>query len=223
MDDFGVFLVGKLILYFSGIRLEVVEFPFFDVVVIHELVAAIVDTFVPMNHVPAWVFVVMVVVRGTPVFGLVTFEERHEAQALHVGGLRNSSNVEEGLGEIEVGNQVLVHRSGASHSWPTYQQGCTVGFIKHESLVEPTVLTEIKALVTGVDEDSVLCQTFAFEMLLESSHTVIDRPNATEVILYVSLVLPTDELLTFQLCGKEGFVLGLGSIPLLLLFFRKAI
>ena len=177
-DDFGVLLVGKLVFHFGGVGLEVVEFPFFDVVEIHEFVATIVDTFVAVNHVPAWIFVVMIVVGGSPILGLVTFEERKEAHALHVRRLRGSGDIEEGLGKVEIGDEVLVDAARAGNSMPAYEKRCAVGFVEHEPLVEPTVFTEVKALVTGVDEDGVFSQTFALKVLLKSPHTVIDGADA---------------------------------------------
>ena len=156
LHDVGVFGIVILVDHLVGIGLHVVEFPLFDLVKVHELVASVVDSFVAVDHVPAGVFVVVIVVGGAPVVGCVAFEDGDEAGSLHVVGDVGSGDVEKGLGKVEVGYDVAVYAAGLDLSGPGDEQGCAVGLVIHEALVEPPVFAKVEALVAGVDEDGVL-------------------------------------------------------------------
>ena len=75
------------VVHLGGVGLEVVEFPSVHVVVeVDELVTLIAHTVVTTHIVLGGVLVVVVVDALAPVLWVLAFEERHERNALNVGG-----------------------------------------------------------------------------------------------------------------------------------------
>ena len=90
-------------------------------------------------------------------------EDRDEAAALHLGRNRLSGEVEEGLGEVEVGDEVRIHAPRLHLPRPAREQRRAQRFLEKPPLVEPAMLAEVEALVGGVDDDGVLRETLVVE------------------------------------------------------------
>ena len=108
----------------------------------------------------------MVVEALAPVGGRLALEQRHQAAALHLGGNRHAGGIEEGLGEIEVGDDVSAFTlPGLTTPGQRTEQRRAQRLLEDPALVEPAVLAEVKALVGGVDDDRVVGQAFVIEVL----------------------------------------------------------
>ena len=136
--------------------------------------------------------------------------------ALHVVGDFDSGDVEEGLGEIEVGNDIVVDRTGLDPARPADQQRRLERFFVHPAFVEPAVFAQIPALVGRVDDDGVVGQAGFVEVVEHATDAVIDALDAAQVVFHVALIFPPDDLLFahIRLRRQIGFVLRpVGGIP----------
>ena len=86
------------------------------------------------------------------------------------------------------------------------------------------MLAHVEALVGGIDDDGVVHQPLLLEVGDEASHLVVDRLDATDVVLDVALVFPPDEVVAFQPLSQHLLVIGLvGGHPGLALLGRHPV
>ena len=172
------------------------------------------------------VFVVVVVELLAPVGRSLTRENRLQAAPLHLGGRRQSGHVEEGLGVVDVRDQCLAHGAGLGHAGPADKQRRTHGFLEDPALVEPTVFTEVEALVGGIDHDGVLGEALVLEILQHAADVIIDRLHGGQVVVHVALIAPADEILALRIGLTVGlvtrFVIGVPDGGLLGVHLRRA-
>ena len=164
------------------------------------------DAVMRAHMVVGGVFVIMIVKGRAPVGGRRALEEREEAASLHAGGDGQAGGLEEGFGEIEVGNQILVGAAGLDGSRPADEQRRARGFLENPAFVEPAVFAEEEALVGGVDDDGVGGQAGVVEVLQEAPDAVIQAFDAAEVVVHEAVVFPFGERAAGELLFQERLV-----------------
>ena len=76
------------------------------------------------------------------------------------------------------------------------------------------MFTHVEALVGGINNHGVIHQPFLFQIGDQTAHLIVDRLDATYIILDITLVLPFHQLFAFQVLVDELFVTGfIGSDP----------
>ena len=91
-----------------------------------------------------------------PVVGRSPFEEGAEAAALDGCGRVDSSAVEDGGGEVDVGDQLSGDVAGFSPARIAREQGDAQAWFVHEALVIPAVCADEVTVVGGVDDEGVV-------------------------------------------------------------------
>ena len=184
-----------------------------------EFVAVGDDAVVRVHAVRRGVLVVLVIEGGAPVGGARAAKDREEAVALHALGDGLAGGGEEGLGEIEIRDDVLAHGAGLRDAGPADEERRAHGFLEDPALVEPAVLAEVEALVAGVDDDGVFREALLLEVIEHAAHALIDGADGGEVVVHVALVFPADEVLAGEIGGAElgvaRLVVGIPHLPLL--------
>src|SRR5271157_138197 len=136
------------------------------------------------------------VIHGrAPIYWYITLEERANALSLHLGRDSHASIIEPCLGKIDVQDQVGVHAPGGYFWWIAHQERHAKGFLVHEPLVVPAMVSEEKALVTGIHDDGVVQDAKVFEARQQSPDVIIDGSDHAQVILQISLIEPVLALL----------------------------
>ena len=173
------------------------------------------------------IFVVVIIELLAPVGRGLPCENRLQAAPLHLGGRRQSGHVEKGLGVVDVRDQRLAHGAGLGDAGPADEQRRAHGFLEDPALVEPTVFTEVEALVGGIDHDGVLGEAFVLEELQHAADVVIHRLHGGEVVVHVALVAPADEVLALRVGLTVGriarLVIGVPDGGLLGVELRRAL
>ena len=108
-----------------------------------------------------------------PVGRRFSAKQRRERKALHVVGLFGAGDVEEGLGEVEIGNEIGIGGVGLDLTWPADDERCVQAFFVHPALVEPAVFAEPEALVGAVDNHGVIGEPVVVEILQQSADIFI--------------------------------------------------
>ena len=84
------------------------------------------------------------------------------------------------------------------------------------------MLTEVEALIGGIDNDGVVGDAFFFEVFKDGTDAVIDRFDASEVVVHVTLVTPPHEVLALEIGLEKGFIArAIVGFPLGLLLRRE--
>ncbi len=105
------------------------------------------DSVMPLGHVHGRVLVVVIIHRLTPVPDLPTLKMFFQGVTLHVLWNDCAGELEKSGREVEVGNQLFIHRSGLDAAGKAGHERHPQGFLVHEPLIEPTVFTQVEALV----------------------------------------------------------------------------
>ena len=151
-------------------------------------------------------FVVVIVMSFAPVGRRFSAKQWRECKALHVAGLFGTSDIEEGLGEVEIGNEIGIGGVGLDLAGPANDERCVQAFFVHPALVEPAVFAEPEALVGAVDNHGVIGEPVVVEILQQSADIFIHCLYATEVIFDVALVIPARASLTLQVEFLERLI-----------------
>ena len=161
------------------------------------------------------VFVIGVVDRIAPIGGrtaLIAPHRRH-ATALHLLGNVGAGHVEKGGTVVDVLNQSVRLRARLHDTGPADHEGHLQRFFKHPTFVVPAMFAEIKTLVGGVDEDGIVGQSGFVQVGEQSAYALVDGGDAAEVVLDVSLVFPTQNLVVRKFAClhlfDERLILGL--------------
>ena len=125
---------------------------------------------------------------------------------MHVRWLIRSSNIQERLSEIEVGDQRLVDAPRFCHTWPPHQQRGVQAFFIHPAFIKPPVLTEPKTLVGTVNHNRVLSQSRLVKVLEHPANVLIHSFYAAQVVLDIALIVPAGALFAGQLGVLDSLV-----------------
>ena len=214
LRDFLVPLLAEEVVELVGVFLHVVELLVVDGVVVaphrcavevDELVSVVAHTVVTAHVVLGRVVVVMVVDVFSPAF-VVAVEEVEERAPRHVGGLLHAGGVEHGGREVDVLHEPLLHRARLDGLGVTHDEGCAEALLIHEPLVKPSVLAHVEALVGAIDEDGVVEQAVALEILVDVAHTLVHGVDDGEVIVHVALVFPDGQRAVGEVGLEHGLV-----------------
>ena len=151
-------------------------------------------------------FVIVVVERLAPVLGCLPAEQRREAWTLQIGRGRDARCLQEGRGEIDIADQVVVHRPGLRDTRPTNDERRAERFLENPAFVEPAMFTQEETLVGRVHDDGVVGQSFVVEELQESADALVDRFDASEVVMQVTLITPLDQVPALRVLFSKRFV-----------------
>ncbi|OAV73895.1 hypothetical protein Barb7_02702 [Bacteroidales bacterium Barb7] len=75
------------------------------------------------------------------------------------------------------------------------------------------MFAHIKSLIGSIYNDCIFHQAFFFQIVNQTTHLIINRFDATQVIFKIPLIFPFYQLLPFQVLGNKLFVLF--RIPLI--------
>jgi len=193
-----------------------------------ELVIVGPDAVVALHGVPRGVFVIVVVDARAPRFGGLAARGEHLLQrtALHVGGDLQPGHVRERRGQVDVHGQHPGADARRNGFRVAHQQRRALALLVHETLVEPPVLAQEKALVGGVDDDRVVQLADLFQIIQQTPDILIDALDDGAVVLHVLLVFPARQLL-LRHAALHAFVLGdargIGPVPVGPLFGGHAV
>ena len=101
--------------------------------------------------------------------------------------------------KIDVAHELIGRGAGFDPGTASDQRHPQAGLI-HETFVVESEVTQIPAVVGGVDHDGVFGQAGGIEVVEDLTHVVIDPLNAGEVVAHVVLIFPLDQRFT-----GEGF------------------
>ena len=104
--------------------------------------------------------------------------------------MSGTSDIEEGLGEVEIGNEIGIGGVGLDFAGPADDERRVQAFFVHPALVKPAVFAEPEALVGAVDNHGIIGEPVVVEILQQSADIFIHCLYATEVIFDVALVIP---------------------------------
>jgi hypothetical protein len=125
-----------------------------------------------------------------PVTWDLALAEGAETPALYAVQGLNAGPVQEGLGEIHIGDDLVTSAAGGDLLRVAHQHWHAQAFLVHEALVKPAVLTQKETLVGGVDDDGVVAETEFVEKVKEAAGAFVDGSDTAQVILDVGVVLP---------------------------------
>ena len=137
------------------------------------------------------VFIIVVVYTIAVRLPFLTLENRQERTAVDIGWNLDSGKFKERRCIVDIlyhSRRVPLHTTGQ-----TYQERCTERFLVHPALVEPTVLTHIKALVGGVDDKRVVHKPLSLEIIEYTTHIAVDRCYHAQVVAHILTVAITLE------------------------------
>src|SRR5207249_10857811 len=148
-----------------------------------ELVAVRDDAVMPVHTMRTGELVIMVVEAFAPRGQRLALEERYQAPALHFGGHREAGCLQECLGEVQIADDILVDATRLSDRGPADEEWRAERFLKDPAFVEPAVLTEVKALIGGVDDNGILGESLVIEILKYPADALIHGFDTAEVIV----------------------------------------
>ena len=181
-----------------------------------------------LHGVPRGVFVIVVVDPRAPGFGGLAARGEHALQrtSLHVGGNLQPGHIDERRGQVDVHGQRLRADARRNGFRIAHQQRRALALLVHETLVEPPVLAQEKALVGGVDDDRVVQFADLFQIIQQTPDILVDALDDGAVVLHVLLVFPARQLL-LRHAALHAFVLGdargIGPVPVRPLFGGHAV
>ncbi len=159
--------------------------------------------------------VVAVVNCIAPVCDLFPFEQGDQTFALYFSRHLRPRQFQQRRSQIDVEYELLGFRTRLDHGWIADHQGGTVAFFVHEALVVPAVLTQVKALVAGVNDDGILGEPARFQVVQNAAYVAVHPIHAGQVVLHIALVAPaqfvfrsTHVLPLSADFGEVGFVGG---------------
>ena len=167
------------------------------------------DAVVGPRVVVAGVVVVAVVHAAPPVGWPLAAEQRGHAPSLHRLGHRESCEVENRRGEVDVGHELLRRGTSRDPRPPGKERHAEPRFV-HEPLVVETEVAEVPAVVAGVDHDRVVGEPLAVEPVEHPADPIVHALHAGEVILHEPLVLPADQV---SACQQRALHLDLHRLP----------
>ena len=105
---------------------------------------------------------------------------------------------------------------------PRHDQRRAERLLVHETLVVETVFAQQESLIGGVDDQRVVHQAVFLQIVEHPADLVVHRTDRAAVIVYVTLVLPAQQLLPFGTVGQKVPVLTtVGVVPHAALFGRQ--
>ena len=148
------FRIVRPILHLLRVCLQVKQLPLVEIVEVDQLVALRRHTPVTTHHMrggPVAVIFVILIIMAFAEGDLFPFQQRFHADALHrlhFGAVHlDPGQVEEGLGVVQIADQLIIHLPRFRHSWPTHNQRRAVTLLIHEAFIEPAMLTEEESLI----------------------------------------------------------------------------
>ena len=152
----------------------------------------------------------MVIHAFAPVFGVLALQQRQERGALNVGGHGHTCYLQEGGRVVNVLHHLLYVAAGFKSLGQTHYEGRRERLFVHKTLVEPSVLAHVEALVAGVDHEGVVEQAGLLEVVEGAPHVVVERLEHLGVVPHVALVLELGQLFACEVAAVEvarhGFV-----------------
>ncbi len=186
---FGIGLGVEQVALLVGVGGEVEQFIRILFPVVDELVGGGAHAEMGDGVVMPWVVIVAVIDAGAPVGWGFAAQQRGDGAALHGVGHGQAGEIEEGGGEVDVGDELVGH--GASlDAWAFGKQGHVQAGFVHEAFVVEAEVAEIPTVVSGVDDDGVFGETACFEVIEDFANAVVHALHAGEVVAHVFLVLP---------------------------------
>ena len=152
-----------------------------------------------------------------------------EALAVHPLGDLAPRELDERRREVDVLGHEIRGPARFEMPGPPHDERRPEALLVHPPLVVPAVFAEVPALVAGVDDDRVVGDPEAVELVEDRPDALVDRGDAGEVVLDVTLVLRADEIVARELAGGDrlairlvpGLVPGVPRDPLRLVEFRR--
>ena len=147
------------------------------------------------DPVPPGILVIVVVKTLAPVGRILTEKERHKAPPLHIEGLVQAGDINKCLCDIQKRNDLVAFGVGFDDSGPARDEGSFQRFLQDPALVEPAVFPEKEPLIAGEDDEGVVGQPLVVEILEQLPDALVHGQDAAEIIVHVTLVFPSHEIL----------------------------
>lgn len=71
-----------------------------------------------------------------------------------------------------------------------YDQRCPERLLIHKTLIEPPVLSHIKALIGSINNHRIFHQIMCFQILQQTSDFIVNRFNTPKIIFEIFLIFP---------------------------------
>ena len=196
-----------------GVFIQIEQFPLIRIREMNQFVT--VGTYpIVARHTVFACFIVMIVQTFTPI-GNRAIKQRHQADALHLGGNLHTRRIEKGRAKINVLRQLFCPLSRTDDGRPACNKRHSERLFIHPAFVVPTVFTEIKALIRTVDDQCVFRQTRRVQVIEHSPDIFIHRGHASQIILDIPLIFPANQIFTRKIGFTKRLVFRLVSrIPL---------
>ena len=136
-------------------------------------------------------FIIMIIERFTPITRFLSrLYQLPERYTLHIPWYFDTAHIQKSRSKVYVLRQSCYLSFRLDMSGPAHNHRHAERFFVHETLIKPTMFSQIEALIGSIDYNRIFIQSGTFQIIKNLSHTFVYTRYNSHIILQVTLVFP---------------------------------
>ena len=152
-------------------------------------------------------FIIMIIERFTPITRFLSrLYQLPERYTLHIPWYFDTAHIQKSRSKVYVLRQSCYLSFRLDMSGPAHNHRHTERFFVHETLIKPTMFSQVEALIGSIDYNRIFIQSGTFQIIKNLSHTFVYTRYNSHIILQVTLVFPLRDFFEWTFSGVEFII-----------------
>ena len=148
-------------------------------------------------HVFGRIFIKMIVQCFSPIFGMLSSQQRQQRYPLDIIRNRSTCQLKKSRCIINILYHFRYITFPVESLRQTHYKRSTHRFLIHKAFIKPTMFAHIKSLIGSINHQRIVQHSLFFQIVKYTPYIIIQRFHCLHIVTHIPLKLPVGQFFSF--------------------------